>query len=188
MSEGAPPVVGRTHGDAVMLGRVGSAADRDRLDEAYSSLFRDQFPRVAGTIGLMVRDRAKAEDIAQEAFLRLYRDWRRLSAYDRPDLWVRRVAIRLAMRSLARDRLWELIRFRMPDPTADHAADPDVMAAIARLSRAQRAAVTLYYYEGRPTEEIASILGCTAATVRVHLHVARQRLGQMLAEVTDRVP
>jgi RNA polymerase sigma-70 factor (ECF subfamily) len=172
----------------VMLGRVASANDRDTLDEAFSSLFRDQFPRVVGTIGLVLRDRARAEDIVQEAFLRLYRDWRRLSTYDRPDLWVRRVAIRLAMRALARDRLLEAIRLRIPPPPSDPVADPDVLDAIAQLSRAQRAAVVLYYYEGRTTAEVAEILGCTAATVRAHLHVARRRLGRALSEEDVRVP
>jgi Sigma-70 region 2 len=51
------------------------------------------------SVFLIVRDRGRAEEITQEAFVKLYTHWRRVARYDRPDAWVRRVAIRMAIRS-----------------------------------------------------------------------------------------
>jgi RNA polymerase sigma factor (sigma-70 family) len=153
-------------------------------DAGYTAFFREQFPRVARTVYLIVREQARAEDLAQDAFLQLYRDWDRISGYDRPDAWVRRVAIRLAMRGRRRDGLWLAVRDRLrpsvvspPDGTR-----LDVAQALTALTPAQRAAIALFYYEDRPTAEIAVILGCTESTARVHLFHARQRLATLLGE------
>ena len=134
------------------------------------------------TVYLIVHDSPRAEDITQEAFLQLLRNWARISDYERPDAWVRRVAIRLAVRGLKRDELWRSVRslFVPQERAAD--TDPDVAEAIGQLPRAQRAAIVLYYYEDQPVAEIASVLGCSESTVRVHLHRGRQRLAHLLGE------
>lgn len=151
---------------------------------AFARFFRAEFPRVVRTVALIVRDQARAEDIAQDAFLRLHQHWGRVEAYERPDAWVRRVAIRMAVRGLRRDALWTAIRARLvtappPEPAGP---DPDLAAAIARLPRSQRAAIVLHYYEDRPVAEIASLLGCTESTARVHLFHGRKRLAALLGE------
>jgi RNA polymerase sigma-70 factor (ECF subfamily) len=68
---------------------------------------------------------------------------------------------------LVREPLWELLE------------------ALAKLSRRQRAAVILHYYGGYTTKEIASIVGASSATVRVHLSQGRKRLRQLLEEDSD---
>jgi RNA polymerase sigma factor (sigma-70 family) len=60
-----------------------------------------------------------------------------------------------------------------------------LVAALARLSPNQRAALVLHYYAGYPTKEIARILGSSAATVRVHLSRGRKRLRLILEETDD---
>jgi RNA polymerase sigma-70 factor (ECF subfamily) len=153
-------------------------------DAGYTTFFRDQFPRVVRTVYLMLRDQARAEDVAQDAFVRLYRDWDRIAGYERPDAWVRRVAIRLAMRGRRRDQLWATIRERLarppvPPPDGDRL---DVAKALTHLTRPQRAAIALFYYEDRPVVEIARLLGCTESTARVHLFHGRKRLAAILGE------
>lgn len=64
--------------------------------EEYAWLFRAEFASVARTVFLIVHDRGRAEDIAQEAFLKMLQNWRVVSGYERPDAWERRVAIRMA--------------------------------------------------------------------------------------------
>jgi RNA polymerase sigma-70 factor (ECF subfamily) len=153
-------------------------------DAGYTAFFRDQFPRVVRTVYLILRDQARAEDVAQDAFVRLYRDWDRISGYERPDAWVRRVAIRLAMRGRRRDELWAAIRQRLarpPEPPPD-GMRIDLAEALTHLTRSQRAAIALFYYEDRPVEEIARLLGCTASTARVHLLHGRRRLAMLLGE------
>jgi RNA polymerase sigma-70 factor (ECF subfamily) len=143
---------------------------------------------VTRTIRLIVRDRARAEDIAQDAFLQLFRDWPRIAAYERPEAWLRRVAIRLAVRGLRRDALWSRVRGLFLPRPAPTASDGDVLEAVGRLPRAQRAAIVLHYYEDRPVVEIAALLGCSEATARVHLHRGRRRLAELLGEEGSDAP
>ena len=75
----------------------------------YTSLFLLEYPAVVRTVTLMLRDSARAEEIAQDAFVQLHLAWAKVSRYERPGAWVRRIAIRLAMRAIRRDRLWALV-------------------------------------------------------------------------------
>jgi DNA-directed RNA polymerase specialized sigma24 family protein len=160
-------------------GRV-SETERD-----YTAFFRAEFAGVLRTISLMLRDRARAEEITQDAFIQLLKNWQKVSVYEQPESWVRRVAIRLAMRVIRRDRIWALVRQRLPAVGPTAAPSIDVADAIDRLSSTQRAAVILRYYEDRPVAEIATILGCAEPTARVHLHRARNRLRELLGEADD---
>lgn len=164
-----------------------AAGDRDRAsaahDEvAYTAFFRAHFANVTRTIHLIVHDRARAEDIAQDAFLQLFRNWPRISTYERPDAWVRRVAIRMAMRGLQRDSLWASVRSLFLPRSPAATSDLDVLEAVGRLPHAQRTAIVLHYYEDRPVAEIAGLLGCSESTARVHLHRGRRHLAVLLGE------
>jgi RNA polymerase sigma factor (sigma-70 family) len=167
-------------------GRPSRAADTP----SFEDLFAREFPRVARTIHHIVGDRARAEEITQDAFLELIRHWRKVAAYDRPDLWVRRVAVRKAQRE--RHRAWrrvELERTTVGDDTIEVPTPaPEVLAAVRRLAPRQRAVVVLFYFEDRPMTEIAEILGCSESTGWSQLHTARRHLAEALAEeVTDDV-
>jgi RNA polymerase sigma-70 factor (ECF subfamily) len=173
---------------AVSMGVAAEAAYVSReLDASYAAFFRDEFARVVRTIYLIHRDEARAEDVAQEAFIQLLANWPKVSRYDRPDAWVRRVAIHLAMRGMRRDRLWAAIREQINPPSAETGSDLDLAAAVTRLPGNQRSAIVLFYYEDRPVNEVAAILGCSEATARVHLHRARARLALLLGEEVDGV-
>jgi RNA polymerase sigma-70 factor (ECF subfamily) len=159
-------------------------------DEAFTWFFRGEYPSVVRTVAVILQDRDLARDIAQEAFIELMTHWNSVSRYERPEAWVRRVAIRLAMRTRRRD-VMRLTRERLADAAhqgvgpASPADALDLMAAVRRLSPAQRAAVALFYYEDRPVSEVADILACTQSTAKVHLHKARQRLASLLGEVSS---
>lgn len=169
---------------------MGTSDDRAGLlpDEAFTWFFRSEYPSVVRTVAVVLQDREQARDVAQEAFIQLMRNWDKVARYERPEAWVRRVAIRLAMRGRHRDVL-RRARERLgglPQPmaaTADVPGALDLMAAVRCLPPAQRAAVALFYYEDQPISEVAAILGCAPATARVHLHHARERLGRLLGEV-----
>ena len=156
----------------------------------FEWVFRSTYPSVLRTTYVVLHDLGRAEEVTQDAFLELLRHWRTVASYDRPDLWVRRVAIRKAQRE--RHRAWlrvELERstvaydtFQVPTPA------PEVLAAVRRLAPKQRAVVVLFYFEDRPMSEIAEILGCSESTGWSQLHTARRHLAQALAEeVTDDV-
>jgi RNA polymerase sigma-70 factor (ECF subfamily) len=151
----------------------------------YTSLFQVEYPAIVRTVALMLRDDARAEEIAQDAFVQLHVAWEKVSRYERPGSWVRRVAIRLAMRAIRRDRLWALVRRDLVAREPGAEFKMDVAGAIRQLPGAQRAAIVLFYYEDRPVAEIAAILGCAEATARVHLHRGRKRMAQILGEAAD---
>jgi RNA polymerase sigma-70 factor, ECF subfamily len=156
--------------------------------EAFEWFFRAQFPAVRRSVFLIVGDVGRAEEIAQDAFVQLYRHWRRVETYERPEAWVRKVAVRLAMKRVRRDRLRASLERRTwdPEPLApDTGHDLDVLRAVARLPPAQRAVVVLHYYEDRPLAEIAEIVGCTPSTAKVHAFKARRRLAVLLGEADD---
>jgi RNA polymerase sigma-70 factor (ECF subfamily) len=153
----------------------------------FTAFFREEFAGVLRTVELMLRDRARAEEITQEAFVQLYLNWAKISRYERPDAWVRRVAIRLMMRSVRRDRLWRLVRGGLLPSTPERPIRYDLAGAIRQLSGRQRAAIVLHYYEDRPVTEVARILGCSESTARVQLHRGRKRLAQLLGEEDDGV-
>jgi RNA polymerase sigma-70 factor (ECF subfamily) len=70
--------------------------------------------------------------------------------------------------------------------------DLDLADAIQQLPPRQRSAVVLFYFEDRPMQEIADILGCSTSTGWVHLHKARKKLadllGEEVSESVDRPP
>lgn len=166
------------------MGRDGFVAD-------FDAFFLHEFPRVARTVHHIVGDRARAKELTQDAFLEVLRHWRTVSDYDRPDLWLRRVAIRKAQRE--RHRGWrrqELEVLAAPRTTVDAPPTPapEVLAAVRRLAPGQRAVVVLFYFEDRPMSEIADILDIKESTGWSQLHTARKHLAAALdQEVSDAI-
>jgi RNA polymerase sigma-70 factor (ECF subfamily) len=124
-------------------------------------------------------DREIADDAVAEAFARAIRD-----APSIRDLraWTWAVAFRVASAEL-RERPDPLDD---PPPQAESPSDsvPDLVRALRSLSANQRLALVLHDYADRPTSEVAAILGCSRATVHVHLSRGRRRLRELL-EVRD---
>lgn len=151
-------------------------------DEEFAALFRAEYGPVLRVASLLLADRHRAEEVAQEAFMRLYARWAKVSRYDKPGAWVRRVAINLALNRRAARSESSLEGVAHPAVADPDLPDEQLRAAILRLPRAQRAAVVLHYLEDRPVAEVAEILGCRDATAKVHLHRARARLAELLGQ------
>ncbi len=78
-----------------------------RVDDGpgdFRWFFTAEYPRLVRTLHGVVQDATLAEDIAQEAFIQLLNHWAKVSRYEQPGAWVRRVAIRMAVRELGRGR------------------------------------------------------------------------------------
>lgn len=156
----------------------------DSRDRDYSHLFDAEFGLVRRTVYVMTGNTAVAEDITQDAFVQLLLHWTKVSRYERPDAWVRRVAIRLAVRHLKREGHRQQLESSLL-PARDAApADLDLHAAVRRLPPKQRAVLVLFYLEDRPMKEVAATLGMSESTGFVHLHRARRRLASLLGEVS----
>jgi RNA polymerase sigma factor (sigma-70 family) len=159
---------------------------QDDLD--FERVFREEFAPVLRTVFLICHDHHRAEEITQDAFVQTLRHWGRVRTMDKPGAWVRRVALRLAIKSVHRDARRRRAEQTLPGRSELNDGDLDLLEAVRRLPAQQRAAVVLYYYEDRPVAEVADLLGCAPATARVHIHRARARLAFELDQgVIDRV-
>jgi RNA polymerase sigma-70 factor, ECF subfamily len=135
----------------------------------------------------MTGDRALAEDLAQETFVKAFRS---LAAFDttrRLSSWLFRIAHNTALDALRRRKSAAPaaadgpdIATTAPDPVEQRALGAALRAALSRLRPEFRAAIVLRYEEGLPFDEIARVLGVPEGTARSHVHRARKELAQQL--------
>jgi RNA polymerase sigma-70 factor (ECF subfamily) len=145
--------------------------------------------RVFGLAYSIVRDRAAAEDVAQEVFVKL---WTVLDGYDgraKLSTWIYAITRNTALSALRKQRASRslsdpcvLAEAEATTAVEDSigADDATLWRAVAALPAIQRQVVTLYYQDERPVDEVAAMLGLPANTVKTHLHRARARLATEL--------
>jgi RNA polymerase sigma factor (sigma-70 family) len=164
---------------------TGLAVEAAAAPITYELVFESEFRSITRDVYYILGDRDGAIDVAEEAFTRLAQHWPKVSRYDRPGAWVRRVAIRIAVRN--RMKKYREVGEYVPEQSVAP-IDPiyiDVRNAVMKLPRTQRAAIILHYYHDLLIEEVANILGCRVNTVKAHLFKARARLKQLLAGVIN---
>jgi RNA polymerase sigma-70 factor, ECF subfamily len=147
----------------------------------FEELFREHYDEVVRSMRLMVGDHARAEELAQEAFTRACRHWRRVSRLDHPVAWVYVVACNEARRGWRRDQraastVVASATQVVEDTDLTIANVLDVRAALVQLTERQRAAVVLRYVADLPLADIADVMGCATGTVKATLHQALAHL------------
>jgi RNA polymerase sigma factor (sigma-70 family) len=158
-----------------------------RDEEEFERVFRSAYRAVLRTATLVLQDRGRAEEVTQDAFLRLYERWGGAMAIERPEAWVRRVALRDAIRRAKRERVVPVMVL-VDTPTAgDRLPDVDLIRAVGTLPPKQRAAVALHYLEDMPVDQVAELMDVASATVRQHLFRARSHLAERLGETVEEV-
>lgn len=151
----------------------------------FDEFFRSAYAPLLRLMISFTRRPNIAEELTQEALFTAYRRWSHVQHLDRPDLWLRRIAVNRAI-SRHRRLLTEvaaIARLRT-EPPPEHAAPTDeaVWAAVRRLPRRQAAAIALWSVSGYTLAEIGEVLGCSEETARTHLRRARQRLAEDLED------
>jgi RNA polymerase sigma-70 factor (sigma-E family) len=154
----------------------------------FDTFYRATYGGVVAVAHSMTGDRHLGEEIAQEAFIAAHRRWEKVRRLERPDLWVRRVAVNRCTstwrRKLIERRVNGQVAAGTPTQTeggGDARLEGDALwAAVRRLPDRQLAVVVLHYVDELSTAEIGALLGCSASTVQTHLTRARERLGQLL--------
>ena len=129
-----------------------------------------EFPRLVGMLGLYTGDRDIAEELAQEALVRVWRHWQKVRALDSPAAWTRRVAINLANSHLRRMSAERRARKRLAEQETRRLVDvPEAQAirdAVARLPRRQRSAIVLHYYLDMPFGQVADVMEIPEPTAK----------------------
>jgi RNA polymerase sigma-70 factor (ECF subfamily) len=182
-------------------GSVRRGADREdeallvrvfaRDQAAFRLLVDRHMPSLLLLARRLLRDEAEAEDVAQEAFLRLWRQGAGLEigpAGVAP--WLKRVVSNLAI-----DKLRVRGRFEVTDEPPEQAEAADqlrrleqrelsdrVEEALRRLPDRQRLALTLFHYEGLSMEEAGRMMGASAEAIESLLARARRSLKVALAD------
>lgn len=156
-------------------------------DVAIVALFESEYRRVVRLVFVLVGDSGLAEELAQEAFVRVWRRWRKLADPDSASTYLRRTALNMA-RSRLRRRILELrhrIGAREEGSEQDVAGRIDMVRALQRLAPRQRECLALRYYEDLSVEDSAHLLGVSPGTVKSQTHKALQRLEEILGEEND---
>lgn len=181
-------------------------AERD--DRAFEQLVERHQKRAYRLAWSVLGDAEEAKDLSQEAFLRLYEKASSFDGRAKFSTWFHRLLLNLCLDRRRQRHGWLRRIFRpgstedsqgsrdasdwleqQPSPDDDPATEVEkkdtiskVWKAASRLSAQQRAALVLQVEEDLPTSEIATVLGCSEATVRVHLHRAVSTLRRMMTD------
>jgi RNA polymerase sigma-70 factor (sigma-E family) len=163
------------------------ARRRIEVDPALAELCRAEHARLVGLLALQLGDRAVAEDLAQEALIRLHQHWGRVRTMASPTGWLYGVALNLS-RSWWRRRFAERRALaRTGNPQAPQPPEPaDVLAirsAVATLPRRQKEALVLRYYGGLSVAEVARQMRCAEGTVKSLTSQAVDALRRQFEEV-----
>jgi RNA polymerase sigma-70 factor (ECF subfamily) len=151
----------------------------------FESTFRAEYGRLVRALTVVAGNRETAADAVQEAFVKAHVRWRRVSRYDDPVGWIRRVAInnlrdehrRFGRKRKALDRLANEPSDLPTEPVID-----EITSLLEGLPRQQRLCLALYYLEGLTVAETAAALDISDGAVKFHLHQGRKRLRGELEE------
>jgi RNA polymerase sigma-70 factor (sigma-E family) len=161
----------------------------EEFDEQFTAFVRSRGEHHLRMATLLTGNPGAAEDLVQTSLLQLYRAWSRIDTSGEPDAYLRRIMLNTR-------RSWWRARWRQETPVPEvpeaaaledaaerHAVGALVRQALARLPRQQRAVLVLRYCEDLPEAEVASLLGCSAGTVKTHAHRGLRALRESLGDL-----
>ena len=182
------PTLAALSGEIIADGFVTAAQPLD-VDEFVANMFRAEGVSLVRLARLFVDDRNAAEDLVQEAFIRLARSARRIEDPTRAPAYLRSIVLNLARDHNRRG----LVSLRQQLPLSEHPAEPEhdtivlqdeqqrVLDALRGLPVQQRNCVVLRHYEELGIAEIAQSLGISQNSVKTHLRRGMANLARTLA-------
>jgi RNA polymerase sigma-70 factor (ECF subfamily) len=158
---------------------VRAAQQGDRA--AVEALFMANWPQLHRAAWLITRDRAAAEDIAQEAFLAALAALDRFDRRRRIGPWLRTIVARRAIdharaRALRREVNPDALESETAEPSADPLPSDDILAALGDLEHDRRTVVVLRHLLDLTPTQIGDLLGIPVGTVNSRLRRALDEL------------
>jgi RNA polymerase sigma-70 factor (ECF subfamily) len=158
---------------------------------AFETIYETHQTALLAHLTRLVSDRALAEDLCQETFLKALRHWERRAEIANITAWLYRVATNTAYDHLRRRKR---VIFAPLEPAAPALCDADTMEArldeqepvrraLARLSPDARRLLILCVHAGHTTQELAAALECSDAAIRLRLFRARARFRKLYSEL-----
>lgn len=158
-------------------------------NEAFSELYRRYYPAMLRLAWGVLRDRHKAEDAAQEALWKAFRNLPRFQGRGAFSTWIYRItrneAVNICRASRCRGvSAPELTLHGLPaaDPFARAEAAAILRAGLSSLEPAQQRLLRWRYHDDLTNEQIARLLGRPVGTVKSRVHRAARRLRQVLEQ------
>ena len=164
---------------------------------AFATVVERYGERIFALVMRIAASRTDAEEIVQETFVKAYTALSRFDGRSSLGTWLCRIACNTAISTLRRRKPAPAFDERRAAAVADEEADAlfgsgvdeslisALNRALVRLEPDERALVTLFYYDDRPMNECATILGCTESAAKVRLHRIRKKLYVMIKSEYD---
>jgi RNA polymerase sigma-70 factor (ECF subfamily) len=170
--------------------RAGGLEAEERIASevgSFEAFFEAHHARLYGTLCLVTSDRAEAEDIMQDAFLKLWERWDRVRAHPDPGGYLYLTAFNLFRSRLRRAAraARRALTGSAPDPLAEVDARESLAAGLRTLTPRQRAAIVLLELLDFTSEEAARALGVRPVTVRVLASQGRAALRDTIGRDDD---
>lgn len=148
---------------------------------SFETFYGENWPRVYEAVAVTIREPDLANEATDEAMVRAYERWKRVSRMSNPQGWVYRVAVNWARSRLRRRSLWKTL---IPSPHVTHdpeVSDPAIVEAIAGLPSRQREVVILRFLLDMSEADTAEALGVPKGTVKSRLSRALDKLREELS-------
>lgn len=147
---------------------------------SFDDFYRLERGALYRALALTLGDRDLAAEAVDEAMVRAYQRWGRLSSYDNPAGWVYRVGLNWAISGVRRARRRPPVHSESRVAAEPSLPDPELAAAVAALPPRHRAVVVLRFDMDWSLEQIATALNVPAGTVKSRLHRALAALRENL--------
>jgi RNA polymerase sigma factor (sigma-70 family) len=160
----------------------------DDLASTFEAFVGTETARFHGALRLLTRDRAEAEDLMQDAYLKVWERWHHVQSLDDPTGYLYRTAMNLyrKRRRRATVAIRHTIRPRPPRDQLDEVESRDeVLRALATLSPRQRMSLVLTDLLDFSSEEAGRLMGVKATTVRVLASQGRAALRASTGDDVD---
>ncbi len=156
--------------------------------KSFEEFFLEQRDPLFRAIWLVTRDRYEAEELTQDAFLKILEHWDRMDDVEDPVAYLFRVAMNLFRNRLRRGltAFRKVVHMGPPEDEMRTIEDRDeVVRMLGRLTRSQRAALVLTDLVGMSSEEAGKALGSRPSTVRVLAARGRKALREQKGEIDE---